>query len=55
MDEAFGNCKNKSARLLQAKDIPSVLNLFYQPEFGEIRNHKLGNLVDLSFNAEDLG
>ena len=55
MDDAFGNCKNKSARLLQADDIPSVLDLFYQQEFQEMHDYKLLNLVDLTFSAEDLG
>ena len=55
MDDAFGNCKNKSARLLQANDIPSVLDLFYQQGFQEMHDYKLLNLVDLSFSAKDLG
>ena len=55
MEDAFGNCKNKSARLLQADDIPSVLDLFYQQEFQEMHDYKLLNLVDLTFSAEDLG
>ena len=52
MEEAFENCKNKSARLLQSNDIPSVLDLFFQQEFNEKRNYKLTNLVDLSFNVK---
>ena len=55
MEDASGNCKNKSARLLRANDIPSVLDLFYQQEFKDIHDHKLRNLVDLSFSGEDLG
>ena len=55
MEDAFGNCKKKSARLLQTSDIPSVLDLFFQQEFNEKRDYRLGNLVDLSFNVKDLG
>ena len=55
MEDALADCKNKSGRLLQANDLPSVLDLFYQQEFRKIHDHKLLDLVDLSYSAQDLG
>ena len=55
MENAFESCKNYSARLLQAHDVPLILNLFYRPDLENMRYYNVSNLVDLKFNAEDFG
>ena len=55
MENALETCKNQSARLLQAHDVPLVLNIFYRPEFENLRLYNVSNLLDLKFNAEDFG
>ena len=55
MENAFESCKNHSARLLQAHDVPLILNVFYRPELENMRYYNVSNLVDLKYNAEDFG